>query len=158
MTNRTLYTNSPRRKGDFELNFFMLNADRTTSAQLACPFFTTSEPLEILRKGGCLKMQLLIRLCSVTSPGGLGGRPKDERRDRSLLHLASVPREVLHPRPYGHARFSEPDRLRNLQGTALGLRALQGADRAKGGGGSSVPVSSLVCPRFPIEDYCRGIE
>lgn len=71
MAARRLFTNSPYRKGDFAINFFMLNARGATSAQLACPFFTTTEPLQLLRDGGCKSIQLIVRLCGATSPSAL---------------------------------------------------------------------------------------
>lgn len=66
-----LYTNSPFGKSDFALNFFYQNASAARTAQLACPFFTTALPLEILKDGGCGTIQLLVRLCSSTSPQAL---------------------------------------------------------------------------------------
>lgn len=95
MTARTLYTNSPRRKGDFALNFFMLNAGRTASAQLACPFFTTNEPLEILRKGGCRKIQLLVKLCGATSPVALA-----EARKMTDVHVRYFTSDAFHAKFY----------------------------------------------------------
>jgi phosphatidylserine/phosphatidylglycerophosphate/cardiolipin synthase-like enzyme len=95
MTNRSLYTNSPRRKGDYAMNFFMLNAARAPSAQLACPFFTTIEPLEVLRKGGCRKMQLLVRLCRVTSPSALA-----VARKMSDVHVRYFTADTFHAKFY----------------------------------------------------------
>jgi len=71
MSELTIYTNSPRRRGDITLNFFMLNAGNASSAQLACPFFTTTEPLELLRAAKCTNIRLIVRLCAVTSPRAL---------------------------------------------------------------------------------------
>jgi hypothetical protein len=71
MTGLLIYTNSPRRRGDITLNFFMLNASGAPSAQLACPFFTTTEPLQLLHDAGCKSVRLIVRLCAVTSPRAL---------------------------------------------------------------------------------------
>ena len=68
MTSRTLYTNSPHRKVTL-LNFFKRDARRATSAQLACPFFTTMR---------------LWRFCA-TEAAGCG-----MRRGRSGRHTPAV--------------------------------------------------------------------
>lgn len=67
---RQLFSNRPAGK-DFSINFFHWNARGVKSAQLACPFFTNTEPLKILRDAGCSKIQLLVRLCEVTNPDAL---------------------------------------------------------------------------------------
>ena len=71
MAGLSIYTNSPRRRGDITLNFFMLNASSAPAAQLACPFFTSPEPLQLLRDAGCKNIRLIVRLCAVTSPRAL---------------------------------------------------------------------------------------
>ena len=71
MTGILIYTNSPHRKGDITLNFFMLHAAGAPSAQLACPFYTTTEPLKLLQDAGCTSVRLIVRLCAVTCPRAL---------------------------------------------------------------------------------------
>lgn len=71
MTGILIYTNSPHRRGDITLNFFMLHAAGAPSAQLACPFFTTTEPLKLLQDAGCTSVRLIVRLCAVTCPRAL---------------------------------------------------------------------------------------
>jgi hypothetical protein len=65
-TRRLLYTNADESRT--ALSFFVANAARCDSALLACPFFTTVEPLTVLRQAGVNRIQLLIRLCSATLP------------------------------------------------------------------------------------------
>jgi hypothetical protein len=67
---RDLFTNCPRNR-DFTLNYFYWYAKEARTAQLACPFFTTAEPVKILKGAGCGKVQLLVRLCEATSPDAL---------------------------------------------------------------------------------------
>ncbi len=69
MTSRQLYTNFGQ--GNYARNFFLLNAKGVESAQLACPFFTSPEPLRILYESGCRNIQLIIRLCGATTPDAL---------------------------------------------------------------------------------------
>src|SRR5262249_41782140 len=69
MTHRTLYTNADQTRS--ALAFFTANAHRCTSARLACPFFTTIEPLTILQAAGVANIQLMVRLCYATMPGPL---------------------------------------------------------------------------------------
>ena len=95
MAARTLFTNSPYRKGDFAINFFMLNAKGATSAQLACPFFTTTEPLELLRQAGCKTIQLLVRLCGATTPAALVAA-----RGMKDVHVRYFTSEAFHAKFY----------------------------------------------------------
>jgi hypothetical protein len=67
---KDLFTNCPRNK-DYTLNYFYWYAKEARTAQLACPFFTTAEPVKILKEAGCGKVQLLVRLCEATSPDAL---------------------------------------------------------------------------------------
>src|SRR5712691_5347680 len=71
MEQHILFSNSPLGLRDFTINFFYENARGLRSAQLACPFFSSAEPLEILTNEGCSKIQLIVRLCSFTSPSAL---------------------------------------------------------------------------------------
>ena len=64
------FTNRPGAR-DWTINFFYRYAANVRSAQLACPFFTDSEPIEILVSAGCGKILLLVCLCEVTSPKAL---------------------------------------------------------------------------------------
>ncbi|KUO66917.1 MAG: hypothetical protein APF80_09190 [Alphaproteobacteria bacterium BRH_c36] len=68
-TTRKLYTNF--RAGDYAINFFMLNAKGTQSAQLACPFFTTPQPIQLLHDDGCRNIKVIIRLCGATTPAAI---------------------------------------------------------------------------------------
>lgn len=65
-----LFTNRPR-TNDITLNFFYWHSNGVKAAQLACPFFTNSQPLKILKDAGCANIQLLVRLCEATSPEAL---------------------------------------------------------------------------------------
>jgi DNA-binding CsgD family transcriptional regulator len=69
MTQRMLYTNADQTRS--ALAFFTTNAHRCTLARLACPFFTTIEPLTILKTAGVANIQLMVRLCYVTMPEAL---------------------------------------------------------------------------------------
>ena len=64
------FTNRPG-AGDLTINFFHKHAKNVRTAQLACPFFTDSEPIEILVSAGCGKILLLVCLCEVTSTEAL---------------------------------------------------------------------------------------
>ena len=64
------FTNRPG-AGDLTINFFHRHAKNVRTAQLACPFFTDSEPIEILVSAGCGKILLLVCLCEVTSTKAL---------------------------------------------------------------------------------------
>jgi hypothetical protein len=67
MAGRVLYTN----QAHSALSFFSEHADRCTEARLACPFFTWTEPLKILKQAGVNDIQLLVRLCYATLPESL---------------------------------------------------------------------------------------
>jgi hypothetical protein len=64
------FSNRPNH-GDFTENFFRVHAGSTDHAQLACPFFTTAQPIELLRQADCSQIRLLVRLCEATSPQAL---------------------------------------------------------------------------------------
>ncbi len=66
----TLFSNSPIDKS-FTINFFYKHSPSVKSALLACPFFTDPKPIEILKRLGCEKIRLLVRLCKSTSPDAL---------------------------------------------------------------------------------------
>ena len=66
---RRLYTNADASRT--ALSFFRANAARCDAALLACPFFTTAEPLKILRQAGVNRIQLLLRLCYAAIPGAV---------------------------------------------------------------------------------------
>ena len=65
-----IYTNRPKGR-DFTVNFFRSCNTGIKSVQLACPFFTDSTPIEILRDKGSDRISLLVRLCEATSPYAL---------------------------------------------------------------------------------------
>jgi hypothetical protein len=65
-----VFTNRPK-SDDFTINFFHQRARGALSAQLACPFFTDPEPVQILIDGGCRRVSLLVRLCEATDPAAL---------------------------------------------------------------------------------------
>ncbi len=65
---RQLYTNLGKRS--HAIRFFMNNA-KAQSAQLAAPFFTTAEAIQILHDAGCRNIKVLIRLCSATTPSAI---------------------------------------------------------------------------------------
>lgn len=65
-----LFSNCPRSKS-FTINFFMRNALKAKSAQLACPFFTDANPLKLLVDAGCSNVRLIVRLCESTTPQAL---------------------------------------------------------------------------------------
>src|SRR5262245_36781646 len=69
MTQHKLYTNADETRS--ALSFFIANANRCTLARLACPFFTTTEPLTILNAAGVTNIQLMVRLCSATMPDAI---------------------------------------------------------------------------------------
>ena len=58
-------------KRDFVIDFFYEYANSATTAQLACPFFSSTDPLKILTQAGCRRIQLLVGLCEATSPVAL---------------------------------------------------------------------------------------
>ena len=63
---------------DSVLNFFYQSSPNARSAQLAAPFFTTCEPIELLTQNDC-EVLLLVRLCNITLPKTLKqalGNPK----------------------------------------------------------------------------------
>ena len=62
---RDAYGNSTA--SGFALDFFHLNASGANQAFLACPFVSTFKPIRMLTQNGC-KVQLIVRLCSVTPP------------------------------------------------------------------------------------------
>ena len=62
---RDAYGNSAA--SGYTIDFFELNAAGASQAYLASPFFTTIEPIQALTNRGC-KVQLLVRLCSITPP------------------------------------------------------------------------------------------
>src|SRR5262249_37731266 len=68
MQSRALYTNSTTDRT--ALSFFVRHACRA-AARLACPFFTTVEPLTILREAGASEIRLIVRLCYATMPDAL---------------------------------------------------------------------------------------
>ncbi len=88
-----LFTNRPG-GGDYTVNFFTWNSQGVKSAQLACPFFTNTEPIKILKQAGCKQIQLLVRMCEVTSPNSL-----DEAR-----HIEGVDVRFFTSRAF-HAKF-----------------------------------------------------
>ena len=63
---RQVLSNRPS-QNDTTLNFFYWFAKSSSTASLACPFFTNTKPLEILLEAGASKIQLIIRLCEATS-------------------------------------------------------------------------------------------
>lgn len=67
---RTLFTNRPHDR-DITINFFYQNSSGAKTALLACPFFTDSEPVKILKAAGCQNVKLLVRLCEATSSEAL---------------------------------------------------------------------------------------
>ncbi|MEJ2374979.1 MAG: phospholipase D-like domain-containing protein [Pseudolabrys sp.] len=71
MVAHTLFSNSPRGRKDFTINFFYGQSSGVKAAQPACPFFSDPKPLEILKTAGCERVQLIVRLCRFTSPTAL---------------------------------------------------------------------------------------
>jgi hypothetical protein len=65
---RTVYGNSD--KSGYAMSFFSLAAVNAKEAFLASPFYSTYEPIEYLTKQKC-KVNLLIRLCPITTPMAL---------------------------------------------------------------------------------------
>lgn len=68
MQPRALYTNLTANRT--ALSFFATHAGCAV-ARLACPFFTTVEPLRILRDAGASEIRLIVRLCYATMPDAL---------------------------------------------------------------------------------------
>ncbi len=64
-TLRDVYGNSGT--SGYTVDFFTLTAPGAKSAYLACPFFSTYEPIQKLTAQGC-KVRLIVRLCSITPP------------------------------------------------------------------------------------------
>ena len=62
---RDVYGNSA--KSGYTIDFFELAAPNARTAYLACPFFSTYEPVEKLTSRGC-EVRLIVRLCSITPP------------------------------------------------------------------------------------------
>ena len=62
---RDVYGNSKR--SGYTIDFFSLMAPRASSAFLACPFFSTFDPIKLLTERGC-NVRLIVRLCSITPP------------------------------------------------------------------------------------------
>ncbi len=62
---RDVYGNSAQT--GYTIDFFTLNAPGAKNAFLACPFFSTYEPVRNLTERGC-EVRLLVRLCSITPP------------------------------------------------------------------------------------------
>jgi hypothetical protein len=62
---RDVYGNSA--KTGYTIDFFALNAPGARVAFLACPFFSTYDPVRKLTERGC-RVLLLVRLCSITPP------------------------------------------------------------------------------------------
>lgn len=54
----------------YTINWFTHCTSEPCDAYLASPFFTSTEPIEILTKRGCT-VHLLVRLCSITTPTAL---------------------------------------------------------------------------------------
>jgi hypothetical protein len=71
---RDSYGNS--KSSGFTIEFFEQSGIEARQAFLACPFYTTYEPIQLLTKRGC-KVQLLVRLCSTTLPSALREALKD---------------------------------------------------------------------------------
>lgn len=65
-----IYTNGKNAKRN-TMNFFYMGSCGVKSAQLACPFFTSTLPIETLRSNGSRDIKLLIRLCEATNPNAL---------------------------------------------------------------------------------------
>jgi hypothetical protein len=63
---RALYTNADKRGS--VLGFFITNASQCARAHLACPFFTSIEPLTQLKNSGVREIRLIVRLCFATMP------------------------------------------------------------------------------------------
>lgn len=63
---RTIFSNG-KAPYDETLNFFGYAGKGTSSAALACPFFTFVEPINVLKKCGVSEIKLLVRLCEITS-------------------------------------------------------------------------------------------
>lgn len=67
---RTIFTNAPKQRLVTE-NFFSWSAHGASSAQIACPFFTRIEPIEILWGQKCRDISVIVKLCETTSPKAL---------------------------------------------------------------------------------------
>lgn len=65
---RDAYGNSAA--SGYTIDYFNLNAPGAGEAFLASPFFSTFDPISILTAKGC-RVQLLVRLCSITTPAVL---------------------------------------------------------------------------------------
>ena len=113
MTTHVLFSNSPLGSRDFTINFFYERSAGVKSAQLACPFFSEVEPLRILRSNGCGRVQLLVRLCAITSPAAL--RLAHELGDVQIRYFTA---DTFHAKFYilgKHALIGSA----NLTGTGL---------------------------------------
>ena len=73
---RDTYGNS--RKSGFTLDFFHQVAGTSPEAFLACPFYSTYEPIQLLTSREC-RVSLLIRLCNITHPHALRKALDDPR-------------------------------------------------------------------------------
>ena len=88
------FSNRPN-NGGYTENFFRTRASGVSSAQLACPFFTNVEPIRILLQSGCEQIQLLVRLCEVTSAEALR-----EARDMRGVHVRFFSTPAFHAKFY----------------------------------------------------------
>lgn len=70
MTLSDLYANT--RDTDFTINFFINAGANPRAGLLATPFFTTTDPINILTERGC-EVRLIVRFSPITTPEALRG-------------------------------------------------------------------------------------